>query len=63
MLLPCFVTDNQLLPSTHTQENSFFDGPNSELNSKRVVVRVRLYNKDQKATLTVKVRFVFSASD
>ncbi len=40
----------------YQQENVFFDGPGAELNSKRVVVRVRLYNKDQKATLTVKVR-------
>lgn len=39
----------------YQQENYFFDGPASELNSKRVVVRVRLYNKDQKATLTIKV--------
>lgn len=38
----------------YQQENFFFDGPASELNSKRVVVRVRLYNRDQKATLTVK---------
>jgi len=40
----------------YQQENFFFDGSKSELNSRRVVVRVRLYNKDQKATLTVKVR-------
>jgi hypothetical protein len=39
----------------YQQENVFFDGPASELNARRVVVRVRLYNKDQKATLTVKV--------
>ncbi|KAI8471375.1 MAG: CYTH-like domain-containing protein [Monoraphidium minutum] len=38
----------------YQQENYFFDSPGGELNAKRVVVRVRLYNKDQKATLTVK---------
>lgn len=39
---------------TYRQENFFFDGPKRELNSRRVVVRVRLYNGDEKATLTVK---------
>lgn len=38
----------------YQQENFFFDGPGGELNGLRVVVRVRLYNKDQKATLTIK---------
>ncbi|GBF92863.1 triphosphate tunel metalloenzyme [Raphidocelis subcapitata] len=38
----------------YRQENFFFDGPGGELNARRVVVRVRLYNGDEKATLTVK---------
>lgn len=39
---------------TYRQENFFFDGPDGELNARRVAVRVRLYNGDEKATLTVK---------
>ncbi len=37
------------------QDNYFFDGPNRELNSRRVVLRLRTYNGDQKATITLKV--------
>ena len=37
------------------QENYFFDGDANELNSQRVVLRVRLYDKDKKATVTCKV--------
>lgn len=42
--------------TTHKQENFFFDGPNQELSSRRVVLRVRFYNKDKKALVTLKVR-------
>jgi hypothetical protein len=38
------------------QENYFFDGPGRELNSKRVVLRLRFYDTDKKAVLTLKVR-------
>lgn len=37
------------------QENFFFDGAGQELSSRRVVLRVRFYNQDQKAVITVKV--------
>jgi uncharacterized protein YjbK len=38
------------------QENFFFDGPGRELNSRRVVLRLRFYDTDKKAVLTLKVR-------
>jgi uncharacterized protein YjbK len=47
-----------LLNAALGQENYFFDGPNQELNSRRVVLRVRLYDKDKKARLTLKVNAV-----
>ena len=37
------------------QENFFFDGPNKELNSRLVVLRLRFYDTDKKAVLTLKV--------
>lgn len=37
------------------QENYFFDGPSKELNSRFVVLRVRFYDVDKKAVLTLKV--------
>ncbi|KAG2441861.1 hypothetical protein HXX76_003469 [Chlamydomonas incerta] len=40
--------------ASHAQANYFFDGPNRELNSRRVVLRLRTYNGDQKATVTLK---------
>lgn len=40
--------------AVHQQENYFFDGSGQELSSKRVVLRVRFYNKDAKALITVK---------
>lgn len=40
--------------ASHAQDNYFFDGPNRELNSRRVVLRLRTYNGDQKATITLK---------
>eukprot|EP00878_Enallax_costatus_P005718 GHUV01005996.1.p1 GENE.GHUV01005996.1~~GHUV01005996.1.p1 ORF type:complete len:199 (+),score=59.12 GHUV01005996.1:362-958(+) len=40
--------------ATHQQENFFFDGPNRELNSKRVVLRLRFYDTDKKAEITLK---------
>lgn len=42
--------------ATYAQENYFFDGANAEFSSRRTIVRVRLYNTDEKATLTVKAR-------
>ena len=44
------------LGATHKQENYFFDGPASELNSKRTVLRLRFYDVDKKAVITIKVR-------
>ncbi len=41
--------------ATYAQENYFFDGSQAEFSSRRTIVRVRLYNTDEKATLTVKV--------
>jgi hypothetical protein len=40
----------------YEQENYFFDGAEKELSSKRAVLRVRFYNKDEKAVITLKVR-------
>jgi hypothetical protein len=37
------------------QENYFFDGPSRELNGRLVVLRVRFYDTDKKAVLTLKV--------
>jgi uncharacterized protein YjbK len=37
------------------QENYFFDGHAKELNSRFVVLRVRFYDVDKKAVLTLKV--------
>jgi len=39
---------------THEQENFFFDGPGNELNSKRTVLRLRFYDTDKKALVTIK---------
>lgn len=40
--------------ASHAQANYFFDGPNRELNARRVVLRVRLYGDDKPATITIK---------
>lgn len=40
--------------TTHQQENFFFDGTGQELSSRRVVLRVRFYDVDKKAVITVK---------
>lgn len=42
--------------AVYEQENFFFDGVNQELTSRRCVMRVRFYNTDEKAVLTVKGR-------
>ena len=39
----------------YAQENYFFDGVNDEL-KKAQTLRIRFYNTDQKAVVTVKVR-------
>lgn len=44
------------LQATHEQENFFFDGSNKELNSQRAVLRLRFYDVDKKAVITVKVQ-------
>lgn len=44
------------IKAVHEQENFFFDGANKELNSQRAVLRLRFYNVDKKAVITVKVR-------
>lgn len=41
---------------TYHQENYFFDGKNQELSSKRHIMRIRIYNEDYKAILTLKGR-------
>eukprot|EP00775_Hariotina_reticulata_P007407 gene7407-7616_t len=47
--------------TTHQQENYFFDGPNRELNSQMVVLRLRFYNDDKKAVITLKGKQVLAA--
>ena len=47
-----FVTSHV---ATYDQENYFFDGQNQELLSQRQVMRIRFYNRVQRAVLTVKV--------
>lgn len=46
-LIPCFK-------QAHEQENWFFDGAGKELSAKRVVLRLRFYDTDRKAVITVK---------
>jgi uncharacterized protein YjbK len=46
-LIPCFK-------QAHEQENWFFDGVGKELSAKRVVLRLRFYDTDRKAVITVK---------
>lgn len=46
-LIPCFK-------QAHDQENWFFDGAAAELSSRRVVLRLRFYDTDRKAVITVK---------
>lgn len=45
---------NLTSPPPPRQENFFFDGAAQELTSNRVVLRVRFYNRDAKAVITVK---------
>ena len=40
--------------ATHHQENFFFDGPAKELSSRRGVLRVRFYDTDRRALITLK---------
>jgi adenylate cyclase class IV len=42
------------LKATHHQENYFFDGPSGELSSRRGVLRLRFYNTDARALITLK---------
>lgn len=41
----------------YNQENFFFDGARRELSSNSHIMRIRFYNQDEKAVLTVKVAF------
>jgi hypothetical protein len=43
------------LQATHEQENYFFDGSDKRLNAQRAVLRLRFYDVDKKAVITVKV--------
>lgn len=40
--------------ATHHQENFFFDGPAGELRAERAVLRVRFYDTDRRALITLK---------
>lgn len=40
--------------ATHEQENFFLDGPNKELSSKMAVLRIRFYDVDKRALVTLK---------
>lgn len=42
--------------SSPVKDNFFFDGDKRELEGRRAVMRLRFYDTDQKATITVKVR-------
>ena len=44
----------------YEQENFFFDGQNGELSAKRCVMRLRFFNVDEKAVLTVKGKMIVS---
>jgi len=38
------------------QENYFFDGDANQLEATHTVLRLRFYNNDEKATVTIKVK-------
>lgn len=40
----------------YRQENFFFDGVSQELTSRRCVMRLRFFNSDEKAVITVKAK-------
>lgn len=44
--------------ATYEQENYFFDGSGQELSSRRVVLRLRFYNGNAKAVVTIKGKAV-----
>jgi hypothetical protein len=43
---------------THLQENVFFDGARQQLSSKRMVLRLRFYNGDERCVVTLKGKAV-----
>ena len=45
-------SENQI--ATHQQENFFLDGPHKELSSKLAVLRIRFYDVDKRALVTLK---------
>eukprot|EP01023_Acetabularia_acetabulum_P050240 TRINITY_DN5419_c0_g1_i1.p2 TRINITY_DN5419_c0_g1~~TRINITY_DN5419_c0_g1_i1.p2 ORF type:complete len:198 (-),score=26.49 TRINITY_DN5419_c0_g1_i1:253-846(-) len=44
--------------TTYNQENYFFDGAKQELSSQKVVLRLRFYNIQEKAVITIKGKSV-----
>ncbi|KAL1372222.1 hypothetical protein HN51_002360 [Arachis hypogaea] len=44
--------------ATHRQRNLFFDGADSELSSKRAVLRLRFYNDDERCVVSLKAKAV-----
>lgn len=52
------LSDN--LKTVYEQENFFFDGTQGELSGNRCVMRLRFFNTDEKAVLTVKGKMVMS---
>eukprot|EP00798_Chlamydomonas_sp_ICE-L_P004779 gene4779-34537_t len=54
LMLPRKPSRIELKPEDRQEENFFFDGDASQLNSQRVVLRVRFYDVDKKAVVTIK---------
>eukprot|EP00892_Ulva_mutabilis_P010515 jgi/Ulvmu1/7836/UM004_0066.1 len=52
------LSDN--VKKVYEQENFFFDGENAELSQKRCVMRLRFFNVDEMAVLTVKGKMTMS---
>ncbi|KAL6752361.1 CYTH-like domain-containing protein [Haematococcus lacustris] len=46
--------------ASYAQENYFFDGTQRELEGQRAVLRLRFYNQDEKATITIKGKQVLA---
>ena len=48
-----FASGNKHI-ATHEQENFFLDGPSKELSSRMAVLRIRFYDVDKRALVTLK---------
>lgn len=48
------------IQKVYEQENFFFDGSEGELSGKRCIMRLRFFNVDEKAVLTVKGKMLVS---